>query len=422
MFENILFQKSVVSELLRDIQSAKLPQSLLLSGPGASGKSTLALELARVLSCEKQGAERGKWSCPCWSCKQQRDLSQPNVLLLGSANFRREIQVCRNFLDSSMQNGANLKTQKILLIVWVRSMRKLMKRFDAVLWEDCPNKSEKERKAHKALADFWELLEDISSCEFLQNETAPRELDKALIKKMDQSQSLSETLAAGVPQGIPIHQVRQLQRWSAATSDGVKIAILENIDEMNLSASNAMLKLLEEPPPSCYFLLSTRKRRAILPTILSRLRVFSLRARSSAEEQEIVARVFRSSGKETLQFLFEGGRDPQQDLAKESSLFLASNREGKPYFLVQKALEAADLELLLKSIASSLATELDQDLVDKTRASADLKAEVFTRHQHSFAWYQKYLRLSREVLERYQVYHEAPGPLLKYLYFELLEA
>ena len=49
-----------------------------------------------------------------------------------------------------------------------------------------------------------------------------------------------------------------------------KVYIIKEADTLNLAAQNAMLKLLEEPPDFCGFILSASNRNALLPTVRSR--------------------------------------------------------------------------------------------------------------------------------------------------------
>lgn len=51
---------------------------------------------------------------------------------------------------------------------------------------------------------------------------------------------------------------------------GRKVYIVREAELMNLAAQNAFLKLLEEPPYFCSFILSARNRQALLPTVRSR--------------------------------------------------------------------------------------------------------------------------------------------------------
>jgi DNA polymerase-3 subunit delta' len=73
--------------------------------------------------------------------------------------------------------------------------------------------------------------------------------------------------------GITIGEVRALKRFfSLKPSRGdKKLALINNAHLMNAEASNALLKLLEEPPGSGFVILVTSQKERILPTILSRV-------------------------------------------------------------------------------------------------------------------------------------------------------
>src|SRR5260370_38093215 len=49
-----------------------------------------------------------------------------------------------------------------------------------------------------------------------------------------------------------------------------RIFIVEDADTMNDQAANALLKTLEEPPPTSHLILTTSNPTALLPTIRSR--------------------------------------------------------------------------------------------------------------------------------------------------------
>ena len=49
-----------------------------------------------------------------------------------------------------------------------------------------------------------------------------------------------------------------------------KVALIQDVDTMRTEGANALLKILEEPPPYVYFVLTTSKISRLLPTILSR--------------------------------------------------------------------------------------------------------------------------------------------------------
>ncbi len=63
---------------------------------------------------------------------------------------------------------------------------------------------------------------------------------------------------------------------NAAGVDGYRIAIVDAADDMNVSAANALLKMLEEPPKRSLFLVLSHVPGRLLPTIRSRCRRLSL--------------------------------------------------------------------------------------------------------------------------------------------------
>lgn len=77
---------------------------------------------------------------------------------------------------------------------------------------------------------------------------------------------------AGRAPQIKIEDVREIERLAPLSPiEGAwRIVILDGADRMNPNTANALLKLLEEPPPHCALLLTAHRRASLLPTILSR--------------------------------------------------------------------------------------------------------------------------------------------------------
>ncbi len=71
---------------------------------------------------------------------------------------------------------------------------------------------------------------------------------------------------------ITVDQIRACNRLAHESSqlNGYRVFIIEPADMMNESASNALLKTLEEPGEKCLFLLVTHNQEHLLPTIRSR--------------------------------------------------------------------------------------------------------------------------------------------------------
>jgi len=77
---------------------------------------------------------------------------------------------------------------------------------------------------------------------------------------------------------IKIEQIRALADFMNISThrQGLRVVVLYPAEALNMPASNALLKTLEEPPPGTVFLLSTNSLDRLLPTILSRCRKFAL--------------------------------------------------------------------------------------------------------------------------------------------------
>jgi len=77
---------------------------------------------------------------------------------------------------------------------------------------------------------------------------------------------------------IKIEQVRALADFMNISThrQGLRVVVLYPAEALNMPASNALLKTLEEPPPGTVFLLASNGLDRLLPTILSRCRKFAL--------------------------------------------------------------------------------------------------------------------------------------------------
>jgi len=74
---------------------------------------------------------------------------------------------------------------------------------------------------------------------------------------------------------IPVDNVRQIESFFSKTSGegGWRIAIIDSLDNLNKHGSNALLKILEEPPKKCLIFLISSNKSNVLDTIRSRSRI-----------------------------------------------------------------------------------------------------------------------------------------------------
>jgi DNA polymerase-3 subunit delta' len=77
---------------------------------------------------------------------------------------------------------------------------------------------------------------------------------------------------------IRIQQLRKMQTEANLHSyeGGKKVFIIRNADRMKEEAANSLLKILEEPPSETIFILCADKQQGVLPTIISRCRLYNL--------------------------------------------------------------------------------------------------------------------------------------------------
>src|SRR5947208_7834299 len=81
-----------------------------------------------------------------------------------------------------------------------------------------------------------------------------------------------------------IRELRESAKYAAARSR-YKIFIIDEVHMLSTSAFNALLKILEEPPPHIVFIMATTERHKLPATILSRCQQFIFRTISPAEIQ-----------------------------------------------------------------------------------------------------------------------------------------
>jgi DNA polymerase-3 subunit delta' len=82
-----------------------------------------------------------------------------------------------------------------------------------------------------------------------------------------------------------IAQARHLKRWAGLRSfmGGYRVVVVFQAQEMGLPAQNALLKLLEEPPPRMVMILCADRPDSLLPTIVSRCQQMRLRPMDETE-------------------------------------------------------------------------------------------------------------------------------------------
>ena len=106
---------------------------------------------------------------------------------------------------------------------------------------------------------------------------------------------------------IPVEDVRKMLGFFSSTAGdgGWKIAIIDSLDDLKSSAANALLKMLEEPPPRSLFLMVSHNPGRLLPTIRSRCHMVRFKPLS---ENEIVTALSSHSSVTDRKLLSDAAR------------------------------------------------------------------------------------------------------------------
>lgn len=126
---------------------------------------------------------------------------------------------------------------------------------------------------------------------------------------------------------VVIDDIRKLISFSTQTSSegGWRIAIIDSVDDLNVSAANALLKLLEEPPAKTILFLISHSPGKLLPTIRSRCRALKMTPLPTDSVKAVLAGKFPSlsvADMDALAVLSEGAPGKACQYAATSALEL----------------------------------------------------------------------------------------------------
>ena len=127
---------------------------------------------------------------------------------------------------------------------------------------------------------------------------------------------------------ITVEEVRKLKSFFtlSAADGGWRIAIVDAADEMNTSAENALLKVLEEPPAKTVILLISHQPAKLLPTIRSRCRELRCNTLSPDALGQVMDQAgFPGGNNESLNALSGGSAGESIDMLANDGLEIYQN-------------------------------------------------------------------------------------------------
>ena len=105
------------------------------------------------------------------------------------------------------------------------------------------------------------------------------------------------------PRDITIAQIRSVTSFFSMSplEGGWRIALIDSVDEMNVQAGNALLKILEEPPEKSLLILINHTPGKLLATLSSRCQKISFRPLEGEGARQVVAAQKPNIGADQLQ-------------------------------------------------------------------------------------------------------------------------
>lgn len=178
-----------------------------------------------------------------------------------------------------------------------------------------------------------EACDACSSCVRIQTSKFPdHDSDDANKKKIIFSEHADVALVRPFNKIIRVDQMRELEREAnfRPYEGAARIFIIEDADRLNEQSSNALLKTLEEPPPTTHLLLVTSRPDALLPTIRSRCQTLRFEPLAAPVIEEHLARMQKKTPARDAQLR---ARAAQGSIGRALSLDLESYRAQREMML-----------------------------------------------------------------------------------------
>ena len=169
--------------------------------------------------------------------------------------------------------------------------------------------------ARRVLVDAAGPLCDLPGIETDDEHPIVKLIEAGSHPDMRRLERLENEKTGNLNRNIKVEQVRKLGEFMGMTAalSPWRVAVIDSIDDLEASAANALLKMLEEPPPNTLFFLVSHAPGRLLPTIRSRCRRLDFQSLSddamtsileaqspdlsAAERQRVIAMSFGSAGR-----------------------------------------------------------------------------------------------------------------------------
>ena len=237
-FRDVIGQEKAKLSFVQSAGQGRISHALLLSGPNGSGKLPFALSIAQYLNCDSPANGDSCGVCP--SCLKTAKLVHPDLRFVLPALPSRQDTKSGGYEE---------------FIEQFRSLIKANPYPNPLEWPPTASKSDAEKTDSRQAVIYIDII---------------RELKRKLVLKSFEGK--------------------------------YKIVIVWQAEKINVEASNAFLKLLEEPPENTVLILTTADEISLLPTIRSRCQRISLQRLSELQILQYFQKYFtQQDNEETIE-------------------------------------------------------------------------------------------------------------------------
>jgi DNA polymerase-3 subunit gamma/tau len=170
-----------------------------------------------------------------------------------------------------------------------------------------------------------------------------------------------------------VRELRDSARY-APSRDRNKIFIIDEVHMLSTSAFNALLKILEEPPPHVIFIMATTERQKLPATILSRCQQFVFRTIAPAEIQAHLKKIVEREGARIddtgLSYIVKASEGSMRDAQSLLDQIISFGGQDVGSEDVREVLGFIPNEILDRTV-DSIATSNSQDLIETVAIVVD---------------------------------------------------
>jgi DNA polymerase III delta prime subunit len=276
----------------------RLPPAILLAGPRASGKASLAFEFAQRHLC--QAPDKGARPCGvCIACRETARLAYPDCIVFSARDI---MPACRAL--QAIASRARIQTLAYEIdFLARRAVQRIRSGFFKL--KDITNKETEALEERIAL-----LLKRTAGA--LQEAAQEAVADETLLRagfadSLDEIAELDALVQHGV---LPIAGIQEIIRILSLrpVMGQRRVVFIEGIETFRPEGANAFLKTLEEPPADTLILMTASDLKGVLATIRSRSAILPL-ARMTGDEIRRIAGEYYGLEAGSLPPEEDGGRD-----------------------------------------------------------------------------------------------------------------